>query len=167
MLMIQKVMNLDNEEKFQEDICDNFGDSNIDEENQNRLNSTKKRLIFSLRNLSPQVPEEEIKKRLYGLFLWMGFICLKVTESLWRGSLLFTTKFPENPGTHLMDLRRIKGRVDIRATQWFLNTVPLNWKSSIATTRPLLQEKWFAMTYPRKRRPTLIIGKGPKRFFVE
>ena len=82
MLMIQKVMNLDNEEKFQEDICDNFGDSNIDEENQNRLNSTKKRLIFSMRNLSPQVPEEEIKKRLYGLFLWMGFICLKVTESL-------------------------------------------------------------------------------------
>ena len=82
MLMIQKVMNLDNEEKFQEDICDNFGDSNIDEENQNRLNSTKKRLIFSMRNLSPQVPEEEIKKRLYGSFLWMGFNCLKVTESL-------------------------------------------------------------------------------------
>lgn len=82
MLMIRKVMNLDNEEKFQEDICDNFGDSNIDKENQNRLNSTKKELIFSLRNLSQQVPKEEIKKRLYGSFLWMEFICLKVTESL-------------------------------------------------------------------------------------
>ena len=70
MLMIQKVMNLDNEEKFQEDICDNFGDSNIDEENQNRLNSTKKELIFSLRNLSQQVPKEEIKKKA----LWLVFM---------------------------------------------------------------------------------------------
>ena len=25
------------------------------------------------------------------------------------GSLLFTTKFPENPGTHLIDLGRMKG----------------------------------------------------------
>ena len=26
-----------------------------------------------------------------------------------RGSLLFTTKFPEIPGIHFIDLRRIKG----------------------------------------------------------
>ena len=30
-------------------------------------------------------------------------------ESLQGGSLLFTTKFPEIPGTHFIDLRRIKG----------------------------------------------------------
>ena len=35
-----------------------------------------------------------LKKR-YVPFLWMGFNCLKATELLWGGSLLFTTMFPE------------------------------------------------------------------------
>ena len=43
--------------------------------------------------------------KLYGSFLWMGFNCLKATEPLRGGSLLFTTKFPEIPGTHLIDLK--------------------------------------------------------------
>ena len=30
-------------------------------------------------------------------------------EPLQGSSLLFTTKFPEIPGTHFIDLRRIKG----------------------------------------------------------
>ena len=34
------------------------------------------------------------KKKLYGPFLWMGFNCLKATEPLWGGTLLFTTKLP-------------------------------------------------------------------------
>ena len=33
----------------------------------------------------------------------MGFNYLNATEPLWGGSLLFTTKFPEFPGTHLID----------------------------------------------------------------
>ena len=49
------------------------------------------------------------KKKLYGPFLWMGFNCLKATEPPRGDSLLFTTKFLESPGTHLIDLRRIKG----------------------------------------------------------
>ena len=32
-------------------------------------------------------------------FLWMGFNCLKAMEQLRGGSLLFTNKFPETPGT--------------------------------------------------------------------
>ena len=48
----------------------------------------------------------------------MGFNCLKATEPLRGGSLLFTTEFPEIPGTHLIDLGRMKGWVDLRATQW-------------------------------------------------
>ena len=39
----------------------------------------------------------------------MGFNCLKATEPLRRGSLFFTTKFPEIPGTHFIDLGRMKG----------------------------------------------------------
>ena len=31
----------------------------------------------------------------------MGFNCLKATEPLWGGSLLFTTKFPEIPKYNL------------------------------------------------------------------
>ena len=35
-------------------------------------------------------------------FLRMGLNCLKATEPLQGGTLLFTTKFPEIPGTHLI-----------------------------------------------------------------
>ena len=38
----------------------------------------------------------------------MGFKCLKATEPIRGGSLLFTTKFPKIPGTHFIDLGRIK-----------------------------------------------------------
>ena len=37
-------------------------------------------------------------------------------EPLWGGSLLFTTKSPEIPGTHFIDLGRMKGWVDLGAT---------------------------------------------------
>ena len=39
--------------------------------------------------------------------------------TLQRGSLLFTTKFPDIPGTHFIDLGRMKGLVDLVATPWF------------------------------------------------
>ena len=49
---------------------------------------------------------------------------LKATEPLWGGSLLFTTKFPEIFGSHLIDLGRMKGWVDLGATQWFQTRDP-------------------------------------------
>ena len=57
----------------------------------------------------------------------MGFNCLKAAEPLQVGSLLFTFNFPEIPGTHLIDPRRMKS--NLGATQWFLNTGPLDWES--------------------------------------
>ena len=59
-------------------------------------------------------------------------------EPLGGGSLLFTTKFPDISGTHFTDLGRVKDWVDLGATQWFLNTGPLDWESSALTTRPLI-----------------------------
>ena len=44
---------------------------------------------------------------------------LKATEPLRESSLLFTFKFPEIPGTHFIDLRKMKGWVDLGAFQWF------------------------------------------------
>ena len=38
-------------------------------------------------------------------------------EPLRGGSLLFTTKFPEIPGTHVISLGRMKGSVDLGVTQ--------------------------------------------------
>ena len=40
-------------------------------------------------------------------------------EKLRGGSLLFTTKFPEIPGTHIIDFGRVKSWVDLGANQWF------------------------------------------------
>ena len=50
-----------------------------------------------------------LKKKLYGLFLWMGFKCLNATEPLQGDSLLFTTQFPGVSCTHLIYLRRMNG----------------------------------------------------------
>ena len=49
-----------------------------------------------------------------------------------RKILLFTTKSAGVPGTHLVDLRKMKGRVDLAATQCFLTETP---GFSVLTTR--------------------------------
>ena len=56
------------------------------------------------------------KKNFMAPFLWMGFSCLKDMEPLRGDSLLFTTKFPEIPGTHFNNLKRMKGWVDLEGT---------------------------------------------------
>ena len=48
----------------------------------------------------------------------MGFNCLKATEPPCGGSLLFTTKFPEITGTHLINLGMMKDWVDLE--EWLL-----------------------------------------------
>ena len=40
-------------------------------------------------------------------------------EPFWGGSLLYNTKFPEIPGTHFINLGKMKGWVDLAATQCF------------------------------------------------
>ena len=46
------------------------------------------------------------------------------TEPLRGGSLHFTTKSPEVPGIHLIDLGMMTGQVNLRATQWFWTWYP-------------------------------------------
>ena len=50
-------------------------------------------------------------KKLYGPFLCARFKCLNATEPLWKGSLRFTTKSPEVPGTHSFDRTRNNERL--------------------------------------------------------
>ena len=45
-------------------------------------------------------------------------------EPLWAGSLLFTTKFPEVPGTHFIDLGNMKGWVDLVAPRGLEHGIP-------------------------------------------
>ena len=54
-----------------------------------------------------------------GPFLWMGFNCFQATEPLRRGSLLFTTQAQRVPGTHLINLERMKGWAEFGAAHWF------------------------------------------------
>ena len=46
--------------------------------------------------------------KIYGPFYGWGSTASRL-EPLREGSLLFTTKFPEIPGTHFIDLGRMKG----------------------------------------------------------
>ena len=68
-------------------------------------------------------------------FLWMGFNCLKAAEPLLGESLLFTTKSPKVPDTHLIHSGRMKGWVNLGTIQRFWT---LDWESSTLTTRLLL-----------------------------
>ena len=56
-------------------------------------------------------------KKLYGpFFYWWGSIAARL-EPLQGGSLLFTTKFPEIPGTYFINRGRMKDWVDLILTQ--------------------------------------------------
>ena len=51
------------------------------------------------------------------------------------GSLLFTTKFPDSPGTYFINPRKMKGLSQPWSQPVVLNTGPLDWESSTLTTR--------------------------------
>ena len=66
-----------------------------------------------------------------------GFICRKARVTLlFRGSLLFTTKFSEIQGTHFINLERMSR---FWSHPVVLNMGPLNEESITLTTGPLLQ----------------------------
>ena len=50
---------------------------------------------------------------------------------LWGSSLLFTTKFPDIPGTHFIDLGRMKGWVDlvVSFSENFMEHVTGHWSN--------------------------------------
>ena len=62
--------------------------------------------------------KKTLKKTLWPLFHGWGSTASRL-QPLRGGSLLFTTKFPEIPGTHFINLGRMKGSVNLGATQWF------------------------------------------------
>ena len=66
-------------------------------------------------------PFDYVKKtQLHGTFLWIGFNCLKATEPLRGGSLLFATKLTEILGTHLIGLGRTKAEATLEPRKyWF------------------------------------------------
>ena len=58
------------------------------------------------------------KKNFMASFYGWGSTASRLDSLRW-GSSLFTTKFPEIPGTHFIDLGRMKGWVDLGDTKWF------------------------------------------------
>ena len=84
------------------------------------------------------------KKTLWPLFM-DGVQLASRLEPLWGGSLLFTTKFPEITGTHFIDLGRMKGWVDLRATQWFWTRDPWIGNPAIQALGTLTTSKYKAM----------------------
>ena len=67
--------------------------------------------------------EETVKKNYMVSFYVWGSTTSRL-ELLRGGSLLFTSKFPEIPGTHFIDFGRMKGCVDLGATQWLSTRDP-------------------------------------------
>ena len=65
-----------------------------------------------------------ITKKTLWLLHGCGSIASWLVEPLRGGGLLFPTKFPEIPGTHFIDLRGMKGCVNLGAIQWFSTQDP-------------------------------------------
>ena len=66
------------------------------------------------------ISKKKIKKNKYFMAPFYGWgSTASRLEPLQGDSLLFTTNSPEIPGTHFIDLKRMKGWVDLGATQWF------------------------------------------------
>ena len=78
---------------------------------------------YSLRVISHVWYKILYLKKIMAPFYGWGSIASRL-EPIRGGSLLFTTKFPEIPGTHLINLGRIKDCVDLGATQWFSTREP-------------------------------------------
>lgn len=70
----------------------------------------------------------------------MGLNCLKDTEPLQEGSLLFTTKIPEIPGAHFDRPWKDEKLPEV------LKLGPMDWEASTLTTGPLLHEHESALT---------------------
>ena len=84
--------------------------------------------------------ELELKK----ITLWPLFMD-GVRDPLQGVSLLFTIKSPGAPGTHLIDLERIKGWVDLGTTQWFWTQDP--WDFAQGRVARWLQASDFTREY--------------------
>ena len=74
-------------------------------------------------NLELKLKKNTFKKNFMAPFYGWGSTPSRL-EPLRRGSLHFTTKSPEIPDTHFIDLGKIKG--DLGATQWFWARDPWN-----------------------------------------
>ena len=73
------------------------------------LNHSTPMLHFHATLKTSQTANIKLKlKKLYAPFYRWGSTASRL-EPLRGGSLLFTTKFPEIPGTHFIDLGRMKG----------------------------------------------------------
>ena len=107
-----------------------------------RLNTTKAHRCTKL--LLPESfteirPTPEVKKKLYGPFLWTGFNCLKARATS-RRQFTFYHKVPR-----ISWYSFYRPWEDERLSRpWshpvVLNTGPLDWESSALTARPLLHE---------------------------
>ena len=65
-----------------------------------------------------QKKQNEIIKNFMAPFYEWGSTASRL-EPLCEGRSLYSTKFPEIPGTHFINLRMMKGWVDLGVTQWF------------------------------------------------
>ena len=74
----------------------------------NKKRKRKRRLFTGVRKLQETVLYHvEKKKQIYGPVYGWGSTASRL-QPLLGGILLFTTKFPEIPGTHFIDLKRMK-----------------------------------------------------------
>ena len=63
----------------------------------------------------------------------MGFNCLQATEPLQGSRLIFATKFPDIPGTHLINFQKDERLSQPSSHPAILNTVPLDRESTVPT----------------------------------
>ena len=89
----------------------------------NKINGWHSKQYGGQKQLSGSFENTLKTLKLYDPFLWMGFNYLKATATS-RRQFTFTIHFPEIPDTHVIDVGKVKGWVDLGAIQWFWTRGP-------------------------------------------
>ena len=106
-------------------------------------------------------------QKLYRPVFCIRFNYLKAAEPLRGGSLLFTTKFPEISGIHLINIGRMKDRVDLGPTYGFeheTHGLGIQYLNHLVIAHALLLHKLSKLTTSKQKHgPTC----KPKLAFFE
>ena len=125
-----------------------------------KVSSVAKALNEFSKTLSMGQTGQKKLKTLWLLFYGWGSTASRL-QPLRGGSLLFTIQFPEIPGTHFIDLGRMKGWVDLGATQWFWTRDPWigNCSNGLVVKGNVTRiNKWVKVF---KNEPSKVCGRRP------
>ena len=113
---------------------------------------TAQKTVMGFKKQKLKKKQNEIIKKLYDQFLWMGFNCFKTIVPLWGGSLLYKLSLQKFLALILSTMEGWKAESTLEPPNGFLTMRLLDWQSRTLTTRPLTLAPSFPKCWIEKKR---------------